>query len=91
MVEVAPGELAAKCVGSLAARQALLDLARREAAHVQIGGEARSLVFAERVAVRPVSPHVGREEATQSLATRALAARQGLGDLLLEPELLQPG
>ncbi len=41
--------------------------------------------------VRPVSPYVGREEATQPLATRALAARQGLGDLLLEPELRQPG
>ena len=56
MVEVAPAELAAKCVGSLTARQALLDLARREAAHVQIRGQARSLVLTERVALRPVSP-----------------------------------
>ena len=51
MVEVAPAELAVKRLGPLAAREALLDLARRDAAEVEIGGEARGAVPAERVVV----------------------------------------
>ena len=91
MVEVARAELAAKRVGSLAARQPLLDLARREAAEVQVGGQARCPVLAERVAVRPRSCRpVARKRRSRSRAG-ALAARERLGDLLLEPELARAG
>ena len=89
VVEVAPAELAAKRVGSLAARQALLDLARSDAAEVEVGGEARGAVLAERVVDLRVLAHRAVEEAVECLVRLRLAADGWLFDLLGQAERLE--
>ena len=91
VVEVAPAELAAKRVGPLAARQPLLDRAHREAAEVQVRGQARGVVAPERVVVVGVVADRAVEEAVERPARLGLAADGGLADLLAQPERRSDG
>ena len=71
LVEVAPAELAAKRLRALAARQPLLQLARRDAAEAQVGREPRGAVAPERVVVVGVVAHaVARGSATSARGRR---------------------
>jgi hypothetical protein len=88
-VEVAPAELAAEGVGGRAARQRILELARRQAAEAQIGREARGVVAAERVVVVDVLAHRPVEEGAHPPPPRRLAATCRIVDLLLEAEVGQ--
>ena len=87
VVEVAPAELAAKRLGSLAARQPLLDLARGDAAEVEVGGEPRGAVVAERVVLVGVVEDRAAHERVESPACGRLATRRRFVDLLLEPQV----
>ena len=86
VVEVAPAELAAERLRPGSARQALLDLAHRQAAEVDVGREPRGPVGSECVVIVRVAGHVPAEEARQPLARPRLAAARRLLELLLETE-----
>ena len=85
-MEVAPAELAPERFRPGSARQALLDLAHRQAAEVDVGREPRGPVGSECVVIVRVAGHVPAEEARQPLARPRLAAARRLLDLLLETE-----
>ena len=89
VVEVAPAELAAKRLRATAAGQPLLDRPHRDAAEVQVRGQPRRVVPAERVVIVRVAADRAVEEAVEGLARRGLAAAGGIADLLLEPERLE--
>lgn len=91
VVEVAPRELAAKRLGTLAAGKPLLDRAHRDAAEVQIGGETRGVVAPEGVVVVGVLANRAGEEPIEHLAGSGLATARRLADLLLEPKRLKRG
>ena len=86
VVEVAPAELAAKRVGACAPRQALLDLARRDAAEVQVGRQARGAVALERVAVAIRTTGRSWRGSARSRSRAGAPRRPGSGsrDLLLQ-------
>ena len=91
VIEVAPAQLAAKRVGARPARQPLLHLARRDAAEVQVGRQARGLVRAELVVVVDVVGDTVLHPAIEAHPSRCFTAGQRIGYLLLESEVGQLG
>jgi hypothetical protein len=84
--EVAPAELATKGVRAGAAAEALVELARGDAAEVQVGRQPRGALARQGVVRVAVAAHAVGEEAPHPLAARPLAAGQRLRDLLLQSE-----
>jgi hypothetical protein len=87
--EVAPAELAPKGGGVLPAWQPRLELAWRDAAEVEVRGQARASVIRKGVLAALVVAHPSFDELLQPLSARSLAARQGVFGRRLEAELVE--
>ena len=88
VIEVAPAELAPKRLRALSARQSFLELARREAAEVQVRREPRRRSRPS-ASWSSAYPRIGPSRKRSSAGAPRLAADRRLGHLLGEAERLE--